>query len=203
MRLYAELAPRRTRQILLDAAVAASIVVWVAAANAVHDAVLRLAAPGRALQSAGNRLSGSLDDAAGRADDLPLIGDRLRGPLESAGRAARGVAAAGLDQQLSVQRLALLLAVLVALAPITAVLVMWLPNRIRWIRAAAAPEASSGTPAAVQLLALRALVHRPLDELSAVDPQPAAAYARSDPDVLHALAALELRALGLQPPPKP
>jgi len=49
------------------------------------------------------------------------------------------------------------------------------------------------------LLALRALTHRPLWELQRVDPRPGAAYAGGDRAVVARLAQLELDALGLRP----
>ena len=57
MKLYADTPARRTGQVVVDLFVLAWVVLWVRAAMAVHDATLRLAAPGRQLESAGTGLS--------------------------------------------------------------------------------------------------------------------------------------------------
>lgn len=48
-----------------------------------------------------------------------------------------------------------------------------------------------------RLFALRALSSQPLERLRAVDPDPAGAFERGAPDVITALADLELDSLGL------
>jgi hypothetical protein len=55
-------------------------------------------------------------------------------------------------------------------------------------------------PAGLELLALRALTTRPLHELAAVAPDPLQAWRTADPDVVRALARLELAAVGVRPP---
>ena len=50
------------------------------------------------------------------------------------------------------------------------------------------------------LLALRAMTNRPVRRLLRVSPDPAAAWRRDDREVVHALAALELRSLGMKAP---
>ncbi|MCU1424066.1 MAG: hypothetical protein JWM51_357, partial [Microbacteriaceae bacterium] len=48
------------------------------------------------------------------------------------------------------------------------------------------------------LLALRALTGQKLSMLASVDPDPVAAWRRGDPDVVRALAALELKSSGIR-----
>jgi len=77
-----------------------------------------------------------------------------------------------------------------------AILVVRVPPRLAAARraATAARLRDAGAGAGEELLALRALTSRPLEELLAVAPDPMEAYRRGD----HAaLAALELRANGL------
>lgn len=197
MKLYAEAPGRHSRQILLDALVLLWMLLWVKVASVVHGLVERLAAPGRALEDAGGRLSDSLGEAARKAGDVPVAGDSLRKPLASAADAAHGLAAAGGAQQVAVNRLALALAVVVALAPILAVLVRYLPDRLRWIRAASAADQLRASSSDLDLFAIRALAHRPLSELARIGPDPAGAYLRQEPGVTAELAELELRAIGL------
>lgn len=54
------------------------------AGRAVHSAVSSLAAPGRELEQAGDGLTRGPAGAADRADDVPLDGDELGGPLDLA-----------------------------------------------------------------------------------------------------------------------
>lgn len=200
MKLYAELPGRRVRQVLLDLAVLAWVLLWVRVAQASSGLVRALEAPGRSLQSAGGDLSRSLGEGAARARGVPLLGGPLASPLEAAGGAAERLAAAGAAGQQSVARLALVLALVVALAPTLPVLALWLLDRARWVRAASAAASARDGAAEVDLLALRALASRPLPELRRVAPSVGAAWRRGEPETLHRLAALELRGLGLRPP---
>ena len=52
----------------------------------------------------------------------------------------------------------------------------------------------------LDLFALRAMAHQPLHVLARVDPDPAGAWRRGEPDVVDRLARLELRSAGLRPP---
>ncbi|MGQ0576816.1 MAG: hypothetical protein ACT4RN_21835 [Pseudonocardia sp.] len=74
----------------------------------------------------------------------------------------------------------------------------WLVLRLRYARRARAALAVRAIDA--DLLALRALARMDLRRLRAVAPDPAAAWRRDDRDVVHRLAALELRSLGLRAP---
>ena len=197
MKLYAELPARRTRQIVLDLLTLAWVVLWVKIGFVVHDLVQRLGTIGGALQNAGGRLSESLGRAAEQAGELPLVGPSLRDPLQAAGDAGRRLADAGAGQQTAVNRLALALALVVALAPVLAVLLRYLPDRLRWMRAASAAATLRDSSADLDLFAIRALSHRPLRELARLGPDPAGAYLRQEPGATRALADLELTALGL------
>ena len=200
--LYAETPARRTRQLVVDAVVLVWVLLWVRAGLWLHDLVLRLQAPGRSLEGAGGGLAGSLGDASRRVDDVPLAGRALAAPLDAASGAGSALAEAGRAQQDAVGSLALWLALLVAAAPIIAVLVRYLPERVRWVQRATAAAQLRGSAVDLDLFALRALVHRPLRELTRIGPDPAAAYRSGEPEVVAALARLELQALGLrgQPP---
>jgi hypothetical protein len=200
VRLYADTARLRFRQLATDLAVLGWVAIWAMAGLFTHRIVLRIAAPARALEGAGDELASSLDEAARRTESLPLLGGALAGPLDAAGAAASRLAAAGVAGQEATERLAVLLGLVVALAPALTVLARWLPGRVRWVREAAAARALVLRSDDLELFALRALVSRPLTELRAVDPAPGAAFARGDRTVIAALAARELEALGQRPP---
>ena len=105
-----------------------------------------------------------------------------------------------MTQQEVVHQLALWLGVLVAAVPIIALLLVWLPRRISWAREAGAASRLRLDGADLELFALRAVANRSLRDLHRVTPDPAGALRAGEH---HALADLELRALGLRArPPK-
>ncbi len=196
MKLYAETARLRTRQVAFDLIAVAWVALWVMAGRAVARVVDALAAPGRAVQQAGNGFAAGVDGVRDKVGRIPLVGDELKAPFARLGDAGRGLAHAGVVQQDVVHQLALWLAVLVAAVPIVALLLAYLPGRWRWIREATAAARLRLDAADLGLFALRAVAGRPLRELRRVSSDPAGALAAGDYD---ALAALELRALGLRP----
>ena len=196
MRWYAETGAVRLRQQLLDVAVLVWCFVFLRLADAVQAAVLRLQEPGRQLQDAGGGLARALDDAAQRVSDAPLVGDRLRAPLDVAAEASRDVAGAGTAGQDAVATLAEVLGLVVALVPILYVLARWIPHRYRYAREAGAAERLRGD---VELLALRAATSLPMHRLARLGPDPVGRWRRGEPGAAEELAALELKALGLRP----
>ena len=204
MKWYAETPAARTRQLTADLFVLAWIVLWVWLATWLHDLVMLLSGPGQSLENAGSSLADNLNGAGDRVSDVPLIGDALATPLEGAGSAADQIAQAGQTTQEVVGTVALGLSVAFAAVPILVVLLIWLPVRLRFAQQAGAAAALRGD---LELFALRALQNRPLQELARISPQPSSAL-RGDSEVLAALAALEMRAVGLRPtvptaPPQP
>ncbi|SIR86059.1 hypothetical protein [Micromonospora avicenniae] len=198
MKIYADRFPTAARQFLTDLLV----VVWVYAAIRgalwLHDLVQKLAVPGQKLEGAGGGLADNLAEAGGKVGRVPLVGDELTAPFERAAGAARALAEAGRDQQELVDQLAVALAVAVLIFPLGLVLVGWLPLRVRWIRRAGSAAKLATAPAGRDLLALRALAGQPLDRLTRIAPDVAEAWRRGDDATVEALAALELRRLGLR-----
>jgi len=209
LRWYAADPARRARQIGVDAFVAAFALACVLAGRAVHEAVARLAAPGRRLEDGAGGLADSLRGAGRTASDLPLVGDELSGPLDGAGASADQLAQAGTSLASAAEALADVLGVVVALLPIALVLALWLPPRLRFARRAGAAQRflSAGYGGTGEdLLALRALASQPLARLARVSPDPLGDWRRGDPAAVARLAALERRSLGLppaQPPGQP
>ncbi|MET7750733.1 hypothetical protein [Micromonospora sp. NPDC005367] len=198
MKIYADRFPTAARQFLTDLLV----VVWVYAAIRgalwLHDLVQKLAVPGQKLEGAGGGLADNLAEAGGKVGGVPLVGDELTAPFERAAGAARALAEAGRDQQELVDQLALALAVAVLIFPLGLVLVGWLPLRVRWVRRAGSAAKLAAAPGGRDLLALRALARQPLDRLTRIAPDVAEAWRRGDDATVDALAALELRRLGLR-----
>ena len=193
MKIYADLAGLRARQFLSDAALVLWVVLWIRVGMRVRDLVERLAGPGESIESAGRSFSGSVGRLGGRADDLPLVGDRLRQSFETVADGGRSLERAGIAQQDAVHTLALWLGVIIAVLPILWLLARYVPGRVAWVREATAASRLRGDR---RLFALRALTQQPLTELARVSSDPVADYEAERYD---ALAALELRALGLLP----
>jgi hypothetical protein len=199
VRIYADRLPAALRQLVTDLLVVAWVYLWVRVARWVHAAVLTLAAPGRRLEDAGTGIADNLADAGGKVGRVPLVGDQLTKPFTGAAGAARSLAEAGRQQQAVVGHVALIVALVVAALPLALVLFGWLPLRLRWMRRAGLASRYRDEPAGRDLLALRALAARPLDQLTRLGPDVARSWRAGDPAAVDALAALELRGLGLRP----
>ena len=200
MVVYARTPARFLRQLTGDLIVAAWVLFWLLAAGQVHELVGRLAAPGRALESAGRGFTRQLADAADTVSGVPVVGDSLGSAFEGLQGAGTALSDAGSAQQSAVGDLALLLAVLVGAMPIVLVLAWWLPRRISWMRRAGAARRLMAEGGA-DLFALRALTGQPVTRLRALGPDLVYRWQERDPVTVSRLAALELSSLGLPPPP--
>ncbi|MFI7597404.1 hypothetical protein [Actinoplanes sp. NPDC049681] len=197
--MYADRLPTAVRQLLTDILVVIWVYAWIRAGMWVHDTVQKLGVPGQKLEAAGTGIAGNLQDIGGRVGRVPLVGDELTSPFSSAAGAANNLAEAGRQQQEIVGDLALTLALLIAAVPLALVLFLWLPLRLRWMRRAGVAARVRDEPAGRDLLALRALASRPLDQLTKLGPDIAQSWRNGDAAAVDALAALELRDLGLRP----
>src|SRR5690606_28497164 len=144
----------------------------------------RLAAPGRTMQDAGTSLERGLQDAGDGVAEVPLLGDRLRGPLDAAGEAAGTLTRAGVDLQAGVERAAVLAGWSVALWPIVVVVGAWVWAHVRFARRAASARRLVAAGTDLDLFALRALTRMPLTTLSRVSDDPAGDWRRGDADVV-------------------
>ena len=165
---------------------------------AVHSAVSTIAEVGRQVENGANGVSDNLSTAGDRTDDVPLIGDALSTPLRAASEAALDIAGAGHSLDTTASWLAWVLAIAVAAPPILFVAMPWLFLRIRFFRRKWTAITLAATPEGEQLLALRALANRPLAKLAAIHADPVGAWRSHDAVAIHGLAALELRAAGVQ-----
>jgi hypothetical protein len=200
MQLYARHPALRTRQLAADASVLLWVLVWVLIARTVHGVVQLLAGPGRAIEDLGTSMSGNMNSAAGVAEDVPLVGDDLATPFGALADAGGAVTGAGRSAQEAVTTLAWFVAVALVVLPVGWLLLRWLPWRLRWAREAAAARALLRTTPDLEVLAARALATAPLPQLAALPAGTGAAWQAGDPAAVRALAALELRRLGLRLP---
>ena len=200
MKTYSDLPVRRTLQVTGDLLLVLWIWLWVSIADAVHDATLGLASPGRQIDESATGLAGRLRDAGESISGVPLVGDDAQKPFEGAGGAADQLAAAGRAQVEAVQTLAFWLGIAVALIPILIALAVYLPPRIRFVRRATAGRRFLDAAADLDLFALRAMTNQPLHVLARVSDDPAGGWRDRDPDVVQRLAELELKDCGLRAP---
>lgn len=201
MRLYAERPVRVARQLLADLLVIAWVVGVVLLAQAAYALVEGLAGPAQGLADAGDRVSGTFDGAARASAGVPFVGAELARALGAGTDAGSAMAAAGRDQIAAIHQVAQGAAIGIVLLMALPVVIVWLVVRLRYAREATATVAVRA--AGPDLLALRALTRHPAQRLLTVCPDPARAWRDEDPVALHALAALELRALGLRAPRPP
>lgn len=203
MKLYADSSTRRSRQVVGDLLVLLWVLVWIQLARVVHDATTALAVPGREIEEAGAGLAGRLRDAGATVEGIPLVGDQARAPFDGAGDAADRIAAAGTAQVDAVHTLAFWLGLAVGAVPVLVVLAVWLPLRWRFVREATAGQRFVDSGEDLDLFALRAIAHQPLHRLARISPDPTGAWRARDAQVVHRLAVLEMRDVGLSPPPEP
>jgi hypothetical protein len=201
MRFYAERPGRAGLQLLADLLAVGWIWLTVFVARTVHDFVLALQGPARTLAGAGESVRGAFENAARTASTVPFVGDDLARALGTGTGAGDSLVAAGQEQIEAIARIAFGTTVATALLGAMPVLFLWLPLRLRYARLAR----SAVTARAVDsdLLALRAITRRPVRSLLRVSPDPASSWRRDDRAVVHELAALELRSLGLRAPRVP
>jgi hypothetical protein len=195
---YATAPARLVVQLISDIVVIAWTAVWVMVGMAVHAAISAIAEVGHQVETGANGVADNLDSAGERADRFPLVGDALSAPLRAASEAALDIAGAGHSLDTTASWLAWLLALAVAAPPILALAMPWLYLRVRFFRRKWTAITLAATPAGEQLLALRALANRPLAKLAAIHADPVGAWRREDAAAIRGLAALELRAAGVQ-----
>jgi hypothetical protein len=200
VKLYAETAGLRTRQLVGDLAVLAWTAAWVAAGVALNRLVEKLAVPGERVEQAGGSFAGDIAEIQQKVGRLPVVGDELQDPFGRLAGVGRTLAAAGVTQQEVVHQLALWLGVVVAVVPIVALLLVWLPSRVSWAREAGAASRLRMGGADLELFAIRAVANRPLRDLHRVTPDPAGDLRAGE---YQDLADLELRALGLRARQRP
>jgi hypothetical protein len=188
---------RLAAQLFSDFAVVVWTALWLLVGLAVYDAISTIAEAGRQVENGAHGIAGNLASAGHSAQHIPLVGDDVSKPLNSASQAALDIAGAGHDLDTTASWLAVLLAMAVVALPILIAVLPWFFLRLRFFRRKLTVTALAATPAGEQLLALRALTNRPPRKLAALSPDPVGGWRREDPFTIRALAALELRSAGI------
>ncbi len=200
MGLYADFAPRRTRQIVADVVAVVVIVVSILLGVAVSSAINVLGGVWAQLEQAGAGFEDTMGEIGETLGDVPLIGGGIRGPFDAASGAGGSLADAGRTGQAAVETLATIAGIGVALLPITVVLLVWLWPRIRFVRRSAETRALLRLEDGEAILALRALDDATARELAAISPRVVQGWRAGDGAVVHRLAELEAREAGVRLP---
>lgn len=194
---YATTPGRLLGQLFSDAVIVVWTAIWALVGAAVYDAISTIVEAGRQVESGTHGIAGNLASASHGAQHIPIVGDTVSKPLDSAAKAALDIADAVHDLDTTAGWLAILLAVSVVAPPILLAVAPWLFLRLRFFRRKWIVTALAATPSGEQLLALRALTNRPPRRLVAVSADPVGGWRREDPATIRALAALELRSAGI------
>lgn len=200
MQLYATTEPRRTRQMVLDALVLAWVLLAVSLGGQVQDAAGAVAEQVARVDSAGSSLAGELGQAGDVLDETPLIGDEVAGPFDGAARSSADLAEAGADTAAAIETAGTWAGIATTLVLVLLVAPWYVPARLRFVRAATTVSrylAREGDP---DLLAVRALARQPVARVVRQVPDAAARWRAGDREAIDALAAMELRDLGINPP---
>ncbi len=197
MALYSDYSAARARQIIADLLGIVSVAIIISVALAITAAIRGLASFGRDLEQAGAGFQQGLTDAADTLGDVPLIGGGIRGPFDVVAGAGGAVAQAGRGQQALVEQLAVSLGWASALLPLLALVLIWVIPRLRFARRSGEVRRMLAAGLSADTLAARALAREPLAKLTAVHPDPGAAWRANDAAVVRELALLELRRAGV------
>ncbi|QIX26741.1 hypothetical protein ncot_09090 [Nocardioides sp. JQ2195] len=199
MKLYADQRPRRTRQIAADIFFVAWMGFWIWQGIGTFQSTMDLTTPTDRTRVAATSLAENMGEAADSLGAIPLIGETAASPFLRAQESAQELADAGERTEHSLRVLAWKLGLSLALGPTALYGAFHLPLRLRFVRRATDAEAWVRSRHDIDLLALRALSHRPLHELATVSTDPAGAWRNGDPAVIRALALMELEHCGVTP----
>jgi hypothetical protein len=200
MKIYADAPVRRTRQFAADVLFVLWLAGWIWVGHVVQHGTAQLAGVGQQTDESATSLATGLTNAGDSLRDLPVVGGGVATPFDQMSSASQGLAAAGRSQVTAVHRLAWTLGISIATIPILTVAVFFVPVRWRFSREATAGARFIDAAEDLDLFALRALARQPMHVLAKVSDDPAGAWRDRDPQVVNALAALELRDSGLKVP---
>ena len=200
MKMYADQRPRRVCQITADVVFIIWIGLWLWQGVSTFHSTMDLTKPTARTEQAATSLATNMGEAADSLGAIPLIGPAAAKPFLKAEASAVQLADAGTRTEQSLQVLAWKFGLSLGLGPSVLFAAFYLPRRIRFIREATTARAFLGTSHDVDLFALRALAHQPLDVLSRISEDPVGAWRSRDADVINALARAEISSRGLTPP---
>lgn len=196
MALYARPSWKLTRQIGADAFVLCWTIAWWFTGRATDAMIRALADPSRATENAARSMQAGFQQAAGNLETVPWAGPALRQPFDEAAAGLQQVVDAAHQQVVGLEQTATLVGALAFLIPVTIVLAIWLPQRVRFVLNSAAAARFIDAQPDLDLLALRAMATQPFHQLAGISADPLAAWRAGDRAVIDQLAELELRRNG-------
>ncbi len=188
-------------QLAVDLFMVGWVVLWWWLGRATQESVYAVATPARDSGDAARQVADQIRQGADQTAQIPIIGGELRKPFDAVAGSLQGVIDAADQQVASIEQFGRLLGWLVFLIPVVLLVVIWLPRRIRFFLRARAARQFLDSEADLDLFALRAMAVQPMHVIARISDDPVAAWRRGDRQVIHALAAVELRRSGLNPPP--
>ncbi|HZZ46977.1 MAG TPA: hypothetical protein VFE65_08850 [Pseudonocardia sp.] len=197
MKPYAEIAARRTRQVVADLVALCWLIVFIVLAKLTVDQIELLRAPTDTLSRTGSSVAQMFGEAASLADQIPFIGGGLASALQQGQAAGNSLVQVAAQQSQAVSGLSGGGALLVILVGVLPLLVLWLPVRLRYAHAAAEAATCREDAGGRELLALHALQKVPAAQLREITDNPAASWRQGDAGVVTQLAQLRLSQLGL------
>ena len=198
---YAQRRGRMLGQLAVDLFIVGWTVLWWWLGRTTQQSVNAVATPARSSGDAARQVAEQVRQGGQQTGQIPIIGSELRKPFDAVAGSLQGVIDAADQQVASIEQFGLLLGWLVFLIPVVILVVIWLPARIRFFLRARAAQQFLDSEADLDLFALRAMAVQPMHVIARISDDPVAAWRRGDRAVIHALAAVELRRSGLNPPP--
>ncbi|MGO1973172.1 MAG: hypothetical protein ACTH2Q_09460 [Propionibacteriaceae bacterium] len=200
MAIYARRPMRLLAQLGADLFVLGWGIVWWFIGRFTDATIRTVAEPARRTAEAADGVVEELRSAGEQAGRVPGVGDGLRTPLDGAADQVEAIAESARAQVQSIEHLAGVTGWLVFLIPVSVLVAIWLPQRIRFFLRARAAQRFIDSQADLDLFALRALANQPMHRLAKVSADPVAAWRSGDRSVIDELARMELRRAGLRPP---
>lgn len=197
MKPYADAPARRFRQIVADLLCVAWIGWWIWSGISLYTDTMDLTKPVNKAEQASTALGDNFRQTAKNLGNIPLIGESAARPLRDAADNADQVAVASAESESSIEGLAFWGGLSIALVPIMLAGAFYIAPRIRFARTGAAYLDYLAQTGDLDLIALKALTRRDADQIAGLHPDPVRAWRMGDPDLISALAGLELRDAGL------
>lgn len=202
MGFYARRPWRLVGQLAFDISVLVWAIVWWLASRLVDEAIRAVAGPVGQAGQAASSMRDHFRAAAKQVGAVPAIGEQLRRPFDDAADSLGGLIASAGAQVASIERLASIVGWLVFLIPVAIMVAIWLPKRIRFFVRARATQRFIGSQTDLDLFALRAMATQPIQVLARISSDPVSDWRRGDSRVINRLAEVELKRVGLRPPPR-
>jgi len=198
MKLYSDFAPQRTRQIVGDAIAILLIACWIVVGLLLYGVVAAFHTIGSGLAEAGDGFAGWAGSTTEQLAAIPIVGEAISSSFAGATDVGHSIGDVGRSIETTIYGAATAIGLIAAIVPILVVLLVWLLPRLRRAARSGRAAALAREGAALDLLALRALTSTPFERIEGVVANAAGLWREGDPAAVHALAAYELRKLGVR-----